>query len=64
MIIPEKAKEFLNKYLPEYENMNDIGDLLYEINNLIVLKGMERQEYLNDFGAEAQTVYDLVYDAN
>lgn len=64
MIISERAKIFLEKYLPEYEKMEDIGDLLYEVNNLIVLKGMVHQEYLNDFGAEAQLVYDELYDAN
>lgn len=64
MIIPERSKMFLEKYLPEYEKMDNIGDLLYEVNNLIVLKGMVHQEYLNNFGAEAQLVYDELYDAN
>jgi len=59
----EHAKKFLGQHIPEYEKY-DLGDLLHELNYLIVREGMVRQQYLNELGHEAQLVYDELYDNN
>lgn len=61
----EESKRFLAKYLPD--NVDDeksvILDNLYE---LIDMKGFAPPKYheYNDFGREAQRVYDDIYWSN
>ena len=59
----EKSREFLKKYLPtalQTEILNDVLELLYD---LIDEKGFAPPHYdeYNDFGREAQRVYDDLY---
>lgn len=61
----EKSKTFLHQHLPEVadaENPNDILGPLYE---LIMYKGfISHEEGYNDFGREAQNVYDDIFYGN
>ncbi len=45
-------------------NMKDVGDILDEIDTLIVVKGFDKDYNLNSFGEEAQDVYDNIYFNN
>lgn len=60
----EESKVFLEKHLPsalEAEHVNDALDPLYD---LIDMKGFDVNEEYNDFGWEAQQVYDDLYFNN
>ena len=60
----ESSRAFLKKHLPlalEAEHVNDALDPLYD---LIDLKGFDADEEYNDFGWEAQQVYDDLYSNN
>lgn len=62
----EKSRAFLKKNLPEVcdvENLREVLDSLYE---LIDEKGFAPPNYdeYNDFGREAQRVYDDVFLSN
>lgn len=61
----EKSKEFLKKNLPKSLTM-DIGDALLALYDLIDEKGFAPPHYdeYNDFGREAQRVYDDLYLSN
>lgn len=59
----EQSKQFLEKYLPRAlmeQHVNDALDLLFD---LIEEKGFAPPHYdeYNDFGREAQRVYDDIY---
>lgn len=63
MNMSDKSRAFLEKYLPDAlkaEQLNDVLDLLYD---LIDEKGFAPPHYdeYNDFGREAQRVYDDLY---
>lgn len=65
LIFSKRARDFLQKYLPEAleaEKLNDALDLLYD---LIMDKGfITWEDGYNDFGREAQAVYDDLFDDN
>ena len=57
----ETSKKFLEKWLPDVlgaKHPNDILDPLYD---LIEIKGFNAEDAYNDFGREAQAVYDDIY---
>ncbi|MBR2405122.1 MAG: hypothetical protein IKA95_05650 [Clostridia bacterium] len=60
----EKSRKFLEKHIPNYANCSDINDLLDEIDDFIVLKGMHNQDTLTKLGIEAQNVFDDIFDNN
>lgn len=62
----QKSKDFLTKNLPQAIEMENIGDVLEMLYELIDRKGFEppRYEEYNDFGREAQKVYDDLYYSN
>ena len=54
----ETSRKFLEKWLPnvlDAKHPNDILDPLYD---LIEIKGFNAEDAYNDFGREAQAVYD------
>lgn len=66
MKMSDKSRVFLEKYLPDAlkaEQLNEALDLLYD---LIDEKGFAPPHYeeYNDFGREAQRVYDDLYLSN
>ena len=62
----EKSRQFLEKYLPEALELDDIGEVLWRLYDLIDEKGFAPPHYdeYNDFGREAQRVYDDLYLSN
>ena len=62
----EQSKEFLSTYLPSALESNSIGDVLHLLYDLIDEKGFAPPRYdeYNDFGREAQQVYDELYINN
>lgn len=61
----EESKRFLEKYLPEKVE-DDVASILDELYDLIDMKGFAPPKYheYNDFGREAQRVYDDIYWSN
>ncbi len=59
--ISEESIRFLEKYIPEYENYT-LSELFDELHCFIVREGMVRQQYLNELGHRAQSVYDDLYE--
>ena len=57
----EASKKFLEKYLPEALNAVEVNDILDPLYDLIDMKGFNVNEEYNDFGIEAQAVYDDIY---
>ena len=62
----KKSELFLEKYLPEVANSNKLSDILPTLYNLIDEEGFAPPHYdtYNDFGREAQKVYDDIYFGN
>ena len=59
----EQTKVFLSRHLPGTLESNDIGEVLDLLYDLIDEKGFAPPHYdeYNDFGREAQRVYDDLY---
>ena len=60
----EKSKAFLAKWLPGFIDANNVNDVLDQLYLLIESKGFDKDDEYNDFGNEAQEVYDDIYDSN
>lgn len=62
----DTSKRFLEKNLPEALSLDDIGEALRLLYDLIDEKGFAPPHYdeYNDFGREAQKVYDDLYLGN
>ena len=62
----DTSKRFLEKNLPEALSSDDIGEALRLLYDLIDEKGFAPPHYdeYNDFGREAQKVYDDLYLGN
>ena len=62
----EKSKAFIQKNIPSALGMEKLGDVLNALFELIEDKGYAPPNYYdyNDFGREAQKVYDDVFLSN
>ena len=62
----EESRKFLEEQLPAALDAANIKDALYLLYNLIDEKGFAPPHYdeYNDFGDEAQRVYDDLYLSN
>ena len=62
----DMSKTFLEKNLPQALSSEDIGESLRMLFDLIEKKGFAPPHYdeYNDFGREAQKVYDDLYLSN
>lgn len=62
----DMSKTFLEKNLPQAISSEDIGESLRMLFDLIEEKGFAPPHYdeYNDFGREAQRVYDDLYLSN
>ncbi len=61
----EESKSFLRENLPETLEASDPNDILGPLYDLIMYKGfVSYEEGYNDFGDEAQAVYDDVFFSN
>ena len=62
----DKSRAFLQKHLPQTLSCEWVNDVLIPLDDLICTKGFalpHYQEY-NDFGREAQRVYDDIFMSN
>lgn len=59
----DKSKAFLKEYIPDALNKEEVKSVLRLLYDLIVEKGFAPPHYdeYNDFGREAQKVYDDIY---
>ena len=64
IVIPEECIPFLKKNITNYKKYTDPDDLLDEISDVQLYKGFDQDYELNDFGIEAERVYDKIYYAN
>lgn len=66
MQMTEESREFLKTYLPEALNVTTLREALKLLYCLIDEKGFAPPHYdeYNDFGREAQSVYDDLYYNN
>lgn len=62
----ESSKAFLEKHLPNALTVSKLNDALDDLTELIEEKGYAPPHYedYNDFGREAQRVYDDLYFNN
>lgn len=61
----DESKSFLRENLPETLAASDPNDILGPLYDLIMYKGfVSFEEGYNDFGDEAQAVYDDVFFSN
>lgn len=60
------SREFLERYLPDALEATELNSVLDRLFDLIEEKGFAPPEYegYNDFGREAQRVYDDIYLSN
>ena len=66
MEMTEKSKKFLEKHIPAALQVNSLREALDLLYDLIDEKGFAPPHYdeYNDFGREAQRVYDDLYLSN
>lgn len=60
----EYSRRFLEKYLPEVLDSEEPNDILDPLYDLIMYQGFDENYNYNDFGDEAQAVYDDIYYSN
>ena len=61
----ETSKEFLRQHLPEVVDAKEPSNILGPLYDLIMYKGfVSHEDGYNDFGREAQRVYDDIFYGN
>lgn len=60
----EDSRRFLEKYLPEVLNSETPNGILDPLYDLIMYQGFDDNYDYNDFGDEAQAVYDDIFYSN
>lgn len=61
----ESSKQFLTENLPNVVNASEPNEILGPLYDLIMYKGfISHEEGYNDFGDEAQAVYDDIFYSN
>lgn len=64
-IMSNESKRFIKKYLPTVMESDDPSDILKQLYVLIMEEGFESYETgYNNFGEEAQAVYDDIFYSN
>lgn len=62
VILSEEAETFLREHLPEALNAKKVNDILFQLYDLIMYQGfISHEEGYNDFGREAQRIYNDIY---
>lgn len=67
MILTEKQKEKIIKYVQNGEKLiadDDLGELLTQLDNVIIGEGMNQNYEINKLGVELQNLYDDIYYQN
>lgn len=61
----ESSREFLIRNLPDTVDASEPNEILEPLYNLIMYKGfISHEEGYNEFGYEAQAVYDDIFYSN
>ena len=60
----EESREFLRKHLPDVANAETVNEILDPLYDLIDYQGFDENYNYNDFGDQAQGVYDDIFYAN
>lgn len=61
----DKSRAFIKENLPEFMDAETTKELLMGLYDLIMYKGfISHEEGYNDFGDEAQAVYDDILNCN
>lgn len=60
----ESSRRFLEKHLPQLVNSEKPNDILDPLYDLIDYQGFDENYDYNDFGDEAQAVYDDIFYRN
>ena len=60
----ESSRRFLEKHLPQLVNSEKPNDILDPLYDLIDYQGFDENFDYNDFGDEAQAVYDDIFYSN
>lgn len=58
------SRRFLEKHLPQFVNSENPNDILAPLYDLIDYQGFDENYEYNDFGDEAQAVYDDIFYSN
>lgn len=67
MVLTEKQKEKIIKYVQNGEKLiadDDLGELLTQLDNVIIGEGMNQNYEINKLGVELQNLYDDIYYQN
>lgn len=60
----ESSKQFLDRYMPSYKSAEKINDVLDELDNLMLVEGLDENDDPNEFWYEACAVYDDLFAKN
>ena len=61
----DESRRFLERELPDVVNAETPNEILRPLYDLIMYKGfISHEEGYNEFGEEAQVVYDDIFDSN
>lgn len=61
----EESKQFIKENLPDYLEAETTKEILMALYDLIMYKGfISHEKGYNDFGDEAQVVYDDIFNSN
>lgn len=60
----ESSRAFLEENYPELLKEENLRKLLLKLDDFIIMEGLDENDYMTDFGHEAQAVYDEIYMCN
>lgn len=60
----EESRAFLEKHCPELLKETNLRSFLIELDDFIVMYGLDENDNMTAFGHEAQAVYDEIYMCN
>ena len=60
----KSSKVFLKKNYPELLVEDNLRQFLLKLDDFITMEGLDENDYMTDFGYEAQAVYDEIYMCN
>lgn len=60
----DASHRFLEKYVPQVLKMDDLDTALLELDAFITKEGLDSNDDMTEFGHEAQSVFDDIYENN
>lgn len=65
--ITEKQKETISPYISkidDYIDSDNLGELLVDLDDAIIIYGMDENQEITAKGIELQRIYDQIYNQN